>query len=301
MSAKAGANARSMSTTPAPLATPSVDLAIATVATALEVSVRALRLQTLLHLPRLACANSIDVASARREAERLALQLRTRVAPVSDFAAAPPQPPTSVHDLRFAPADEEIARLVEERFHYLASFRADAAPFGVYADDKLAALVSVSPLDLAPLIAALPAGVEAKDVRVISRVFAFDWAPANTITYLLARVVRQLSKEEGTRLLLTYLNPNLGFTGASYRAANWTLYAHEHGTRYAYLDCDYITDRRLQDRFGSANPIRLRAQLGERITFSRLPLVPLELYASFADRRLRRASRAPLEVRRPEL
>jgi hypothetical protein len=79
------------------------------------------------------------------------------------------------------------------------------------------------------------------------------------------------------------------------------LYAREHGTRYAYLDLDYITDRRLRDRFGSADSNLLRAELGDRIAFSQIALAPLELYAFFVDARQRDRAALPLELERPEL
>jgi hypothetical protein len=60
----------------------------------------------------------------------------------------------------------------------------------------------------------------------------------------MARLARQLrARGRAPRLLLTYRNPNVGFTGASYRAGNWILWARERGTRYSYLDRQYITDR----------------------------------------------------------
>ena len=63
---------------------------------------------------------------------------------------------------------------------------------------------------------------------MISRVFAFDWAPRKLISDLLARTERShLAVHEDVRILLTYLNPSMGFTGASYRAANLTIAEYE--------------------------------------------------------------------------
>jgi hypothetical protein len=130
---------------------------------------------------------------------------------------------------------------------------------------------------------------------VLSRVFAFDWVPSNTISFLLRRLVgRVRHANENVRVLLTYVNPNLGFTGASYRGSNWSKVAVETGTRYAYLDGDYVTDRELGRIFGTTDEGRLRARLGERLSYSRMPLQPLSIYAYAVDRhvgaRLRVAS-----------
>jgi hypothetical protein len=139
-------------------------------------------------------------------------------------------------------------------------------------------------------------------VLVLSRVFAFDWAPHNAITYLLRRALVVAQDEHpSVRLVVTYVNPNLGFSAASYRAGNWTLFAREHGTRYAYLDGEYVTDRRLAATFGTSDPDQMRNRLGHRFAVSRMPLAPLDLYALPRDRRLRGAlqGRSPVDVPRP--
>lgn len=295
------ATASSIPANPLPLDTAQVELAIRAAAAEFDVSRRALRLAALLHLPRLATGDIVSAAAAEEEVQRLALQVKTRTAPHLDMSVAPSPAPSSVHALEFAAVDASTARVIEESFHYLGSARTDASAFGTYANGKLAALATASPLDLPPVIASLPTNVAVDRVRVISRVFAFDWAPPNTITHLLARVTAALKKTDGAKLLLTYLNPNLGFTGVSYRAANWSLYAREHGTRYAYLDRDYVPDRQLRERFGSADPMLLMGKLGERIGFSSISLAPLELYAFSADRHAFLPTGSPLELTRPQL
>ncbi len=268
------------------------------------VSSRALRLQALLHLPRIASSSgTVPAPVAAGEIDRLAALLAAETEPWRELAASPRRPPQSPKELEVVPLPSEEARVIQEHFHYLRSWRPDTLPFGACFNGRVAALASVAPLDVAPIIASLPPGLDAEDLAVVARVFAFDWAPRNTITYLLARVARILA-EHPKRMLLTYLNPNLGFTGASYKAANWTLYAHESGTRYAYLDRDYITDRKLRERYATADPVRLQALLGSRIAFSTMPLRPLELYALVLDAaRLQTdvASRPLLELERPKL
>jgi hypothetical protein len=287
------ATARTMIRHRLPIAGPPVDELVETVAARTDISPRALRLQTLLHLPRLAATHGRDVDErlAANETERLAGKIAAEAAAFASLAAAPPTIPASPTELGVAPAEASTARAIEEHFHYIHSFRDDAVAYAAFSDDHPAALATVSPLDLEPLIGTLPFGLAAEEVGIVSRVFAFDWAPRNTITYLLARVARKVFERGATKLLLTYLNPNLGFTGASYRAGNWALYAREHGTRYAYLDGDYITDRKLAERFGASSPKALDVALDGRIEFSHVRLAPLELYALFADSRLRARAR----------
>jgi hypothetical protein len=67
--------------------------------------------------------------------------------------------------------------------------------------------------------------------------------------------------------LLTYLNPNLGFTGVSYGASNWTHFV-EVPARYAYLAGNYVTYRNL-----TSLPAARRRDLG----YSQYQLAPLKI------------------------
>lgn len=222
---------------------------------------------------------------------------------VGDWAAEPDPPLAEPSELRVSRADDSLAQLLLERFHYLRSFRESSVHVvAATAEGRPAAIVSFSPFDVSPLEAAMPRGVAASQVLMLSRVFAFDWAPKNTITYLLRRalaIARDPFPE--ARMVLTYVNPNLGFSAASYRAGNWTAFAREHGTRYAYVDGEYVTDRWLATTFGTSDPTGLRSELGERFAISRMPLAPLDLYALALDRRLRSTleQQPPFDVPRP--
>jgi hypothetical protein len=54
-------------------------------------------------------------------------------------------------------------------------------------------------------------------------------------------------------LLVTAIDPNLGFTGCSYRAANWQQWMTVKARPYLYENRRYITPRQLRERFGTAN------------------------------------------------
>jgi hypothetical protein len=258
----------------------------------------------LLSLPRLASSTGlVDRQVALPEADRLAARLAARTAAFAAWQDAP-RSGLRASDLALALAAEDDARTILERFHYLESFRPGSEHYTGTIDGQIAALLTVSPLDLEPIQRHLPSGVSPCEVAVLARVFSFDWAPKNTLSFLMARLAQELrARARPPRLLLTYLNPNVGFTGASYRAANWRLWARERGTRYSYLDNEYITDRALARRFGTANESRLQERLGDRVVFSRMVLDPLELYAYPSDAGMRAAlAGGPLvEFGRPEL
>lgn len=268
------------------------------------VAERALRLQTLLHLPRVADQRGyVTAETAASESTRRAQRIIALTASFAHWVPRPDPMPRKPTELRVVRADETLARPLLERFHYLRSFRESSTHVaGVLADSRPAAILSFSPFDIGPLEAALPAGVARHEVLMLSRAFAFDWAPQNTITYLVRRALA-IARDESpaTRLVLTYVNPNLGFSAASYRAGNWTRFAREHGTRYAYVDGEYVTDRCLASTFGTSDPTRIYDRLGQRFAVSRMPLAPLDLYALALDRRLRGvlANQPPVDVPRP--
>jgi hypothetical protein len=257
-----------------------------------HVSARALEVEALLHLPRLAGFEG-DVATtvAEHEATRLSQRLRVLHEPARRLLR-PPEIVPGVSELVFREVEEPLATMVMKRLHYLHSPRWESVHLGSYTSEgRLAALVSVSPLDLGTIVAALPPDVAADETLVVSRVFAFDWAPRNAISHLLASVERRLREERPeVRLLLTYLNPNLGFDGASYRAANWMLFGHEAGTRYGYLDDNYITDREISG---------LPAADRRRVVYSLMPLAPLVLFGRRVRRRDRRGPFAARIFPRP--
>src|SRR5262249_44053150 len=100
-----------------------------------------------------------------------------------------------------------------------------------------------------------------------------------SISSLLARVRRALiSSHPQVRALLTYMNPNLGFTGSSYRADNWALLGKEEGTRDLYVHGNYLTDREVLLRFGESFEQAIGSASASGFTRSKGNLLPLLLY-----------------------
>jgi len=251
-------------------------------------SARDLLLQGLLHLPRLASSEGmIDRKTASAEVTRLQMLRAGELEPYAALAAVP-APRPDLHELEVRLISATDAEPIASHFHYLHSFRAGCISVAAVYGSQIAALCSISPFDLWHVADELP--VLPEDVAVVSRVFAFDWAPRNTISFLLARAEKLCP----VRMLLTYLNPNMGFTGASYRSANWQLVGLETGTRYAYLDRRYITDREMA---------LLPRATQRRVEFSRMSLLPLEIYGRLLERSPRHnlESRRPFTVARPLL
>ncbi|MBV9225155.1 MAG: hypothetical protein JOY85_14070 [Acidobacteriaceae bacterium] len=236
--------------------------------------VRPLHLQTLLQAPRLADAQGrIGLSMLDALISHLAPELPGNREWV---VIAPTRSPRS---LRFQQISSDLADNVTRRFHYLRSPRRDSHAYGLLTPDgNLVTLAVVSGLDVPYLQFLLSIqNRPAISARVVSRVFAFEGAPLNSISYLLSRCAVK-ERAGGASDLLTYVNPNLGFTGVSYRASGWSLLGEEPVTRYCYLDSRYITDRELALRFGALSDAEYTAILGDRFAVSTMRLKPLRVF-----------------------
>jgi len=240
------------------------------------VPTRELELRALLHLPRLADrAGEVDCSAASAEISRLAVAMPRE----PEWLAGPRV--AAATELGMADIPEETARTICERFHYLASHRPAGRYYGALPPEAVArplAIVATTVLDVPSLEALVRSPAARGRARVVARVFAFPRAPRNTISRLLAFVARA-EVQRGARQLLTYVNPNLGFTGTSYLASGWTLAGDEPGTRYLYVDGAYVTERDLARRFGSSDEVIVRQLLGPRFECSVMPLAPLLVFS----------------------
>ena len=235
---------------------------------------RALHLQALLQLPQLADERG---HAPTPQVEALITDLAGELPPAPLWAVACRV--DSPRSLQFLEISASEARSVTDDYHYLRSTREDGRSYGlVTPDGDLVAMCVSSPLDV-PRLSAMLAGVSGprRSARVLSRVFAFEGAPRNTISHLLSQVCHA-ERRVGVTDMLTYVNPNMGFTGCSYRASGWFLLGTEPGTSYRYLDHRYVTDRRLVAAYGVCQDTALRRLLGERYTRSIMPLEPLLIF-----------------------
>jgi len=244
-----------------------------------DVPTRPLHLQALLQLPRVAdSAGLLPIGLLNQLLDELALELPARPEWVINA------PPTSPRDFKFHEMDWSRANDLMLRFHYLRSPRSDGRAYGLSTPSgELAALCVASPLDVGSIELLMAThGRETTTVRVISRVFAFPSAPKNSISFLLSRVCKR-EASLGVTDLVTYVNPNMGFRGESYRASGWFRLGSEPGTKYRYLDQRYITDRELHARYGRRTDSDYFAMLGHRFAISIMSLNPLLLFARNID------------------
>jgi hypothetical protein len=250
------------------------------------VPVRALTVRTLLHLPLLAGSSGyIGRADVTAELERNAERL------LSDCNAVEHLVPTDrypLSDLRFVPLSRGVADQIFSRLHYLRSARAGSLNFALVdpVHQLPVTLCSVSPLEWALVDRQLRAqfGLQAGMAWDVSRVYSFDAAPANAISFLLAKVRQVMRTVKDASVLTTAVDPNLSFIGASYRAANWQRWMSVQARPYLYVDGMYASPRQLRLRFGGANLAELRrANPGSRFEQSRAPLLDSSIFCCRLD------------------
>lgn len=210
------------------------------------VSDKDLLTQLHLHLPRLSFEALGDPAEIEQEAQRLARVMVHRKQGYEHWARQPKIESLEKRSLYFGVCDAQDARIIQERFHYIAAYHEGIAHFALYAPaapNVPMAVASLSPMDVSRLEGFFPYVQQKAQAAILSRVFAFDWAPMNTISYLLGQTYRWVRKNlSSVKVLLTFVNPNLGFTGTSLLASNWKPWL-EVETKYLYIADRYIPYR----------------------------------------------------------
>ncbi|GAA1652138.1 hypothetical protein GCM10009744_50030 [Kribbella alba] len=242
---------------------------------------RALTVRTLLHLPRVARFNgTVGRRQIEMELRRSAAGLRTDQARIRSLIPTNKFP---LQDLRFVEYDAREAAAIFSHLHYLRSARAGSRNFALVdpVNGLPVSLCSVSPLEWLRVGRQLQTqfGVPRERVWDVSRVYSFDVAPSNAISFLLAKVRNVFRTEvRDVDLLTTAVDPNLGFTGSSYRAANWHRWMSIQARPYLYVDRLYASPRQLRQRFGTANLSELQVRHGAVVEQSRAKLLDSTIF-----------------------
>ncbi|MGC4943006.1 hypothetical protein [Kribbella sp. DT2] len=242
---------------------------------------RALAVRTLLQLPRVA-AHSGRILRRDLDAElrNSAVQLQADQAKVLDLVPTYRHP---LKDLRFVECETADAEAIFGNLHYLRSARPGSRNFALVDPPhrRPVTVCSVSPLDWALVGKQLSRqfGVPVERMWDVSRVYAFDVAPANAISTLLAGVRKEMQKSEpAAELLTTVVDQNLGFTGSSYRAANWQYWMSVRPRPYLYVDGVAISPRQLRLRYQTQSLAEARARYGVLAEQSRAELADSMIY-----------------------
>jgi len=208
----------------------------------------ALRCRLLLNLPRHVTADGLpgerdiqqeilDVCDFLEESKRKYGREYTQ-------SLEPPEKPIALGDLEFGPLDVATAKMYHESFHYIGSYRpGHHFAFRDRNSGRIVCIGSVASFDLKHAEEKIAPQIDPRSVSVFSRFFAFRWAPPNTFSHFWGKLRRQMIEQHDTKLMFSFINPNLGFNACSHKAAQWQEFAYEEGTRYIYLDGRYQTMR----------------------------------------------------------
>jgi hypothetical protein len=253
---------------------------IESTAVRLGISARLLRLRVGLQLPKLFPTLWGQLTAEREEIERVASTMQRRgdaqaIAPGWTVQAAVEE------------VDEGTATHFHEHLHYLGAARRGGMHFGLSINGRIVALATFSPFDLVHLrkVFRTPFELLTNDqIAVVSRVVCTEDAPKNSISYLLARAIRLYrAKHRSAVYFVTYVNPNLGFHGSSYRANEWHLLGEQRTASYCYLDGMYVTRRMLGQLVGSINSHDQQRILANRLCVSPLQLAPMLVFGKHVD------------------
>ncbi|GAA1514860.1 hypothetical protein [Kribbella lupini] len=242
---------------------------------------RALAVRTLVQLPRVTAYNGrILRRDLDAELRNSAVQLQADQAKVLDLVPTDAYP---LEALKFVECETEDAEAIFGNLHYLRSARPGARNFALVdpIHRRPVTLCSVSPMDWAVVGKQLHRqfGVPVERMWDVSRVYSFDVAPANAISTLLAGVRKEMQKTEPTaELLTTVVDQNLGFTGSSYRAANWQYWMSVRPRPYLYVDGVAVSPRQLGIRYGTQSLAEVRAKYGVMAEQSRAVLADSMIY-----------------------
>jgi hypothetical protein len=248
-----------------------------------EVEPGALALRVLLHLPRVASREGwVTRCQAQRELRISAKGLD------ADTRAARSQVTRKefrLCDLIFEEIDSSRALPLLQSLHYLRSARDGSLYFALVdpIDGLPVTVCSLSPLEWKLVATQLSKQFAICPARVwdVSRVYSVDAAPRNAISSLLSKVRAHLRRStKSADLLVTAVDPNLGFTGSSYRAANWQQWMTIRARPYVYENGRHVTPRRLREWFGTSNLGELRAKYPGRFEQSRVRLLDSMIFCS---------------------
>jgi hypothetical protein len=82
-------------------------------------------------------------------------------------------------------------------------------------------------------IMALPSYVSKNEI-VFSRGCSVSWAPKNTATWMISRVIKHMSKNTQYNVFIGYADPEAGEYGTIYRAANFSMVSEKSGAKLLF-------------------------------------------------------------------
>ncbi len=132
--------------------------------------------------------------------------------------------------ITFEKVNEKIGKFIQEEFHYIGKFRKDTLNhFGLFASDDSIPFcyASISELDRDYILKALKSiglNIKKNEILVMTRAFGFDSIPHNSMSKLFDRIASYY-KNSTYKIIVTALNPLLGFKGSIFYGSSYFKFA----------------------------------------------------------------------------
>jgi hypothetical protein len=266
----------------------SIESAVSRMASDCNVDFISLRARTSIALcnPSIDTGQNVDaIARAQAEVLRKGREVAERL-----FVSATEIDQLDLSKFELKTLQEEDGNLISSCVHYLGSPRAESTYYGLVdgTSSKLVAYVSMNDLDWELVLGGLKEiAPDRIDYLVLSRMYVAGAAPKNTISRMLSLVVRETALNRRA-IIVTAVDPNLGFSGAAYEASGWRrLFSVAH-LGYNYVYGQFYTRRELIRAFGTDDIDELRSLPYEGITVSGPMPFDTLIFATGTDKALRR-------------
>ena len=200
-------------------------------------------------------------------------------------------PTSALHDLRVSPIPFSVAKTLVQRHHYLHTLPAGTKlAFGVMAGSSLSGVltIGVGPINAHRLVA----GTTRDDGATLTRLWLYDYLPANSESRVIGVVLRALRRHTSLRFLLSYADPAQGHVGTIYQATGWLYTGLSQGTSLIDLgDGRHHHSRSLGHTFGT-HSVRYFRDHG--VAATTVAQEPKHRYLYLLDRSLRNSITAPV-------
>lgn len=137
--------------------------------------------------------------------------------------------PGKKKEIKFSLVDPTVGQMIQLSVHYLSNLRTDTLHhYGLFRDGEIYpfSYAAVSFLDRNYILKSLPFEAKMKEIMVVTRLYSINNSPYNSTSLLLSLIRREIkSKYKNIKALVTAVNPNILFTGSSFKSSAFEVFA----------------------------------------------------------------------------
>jgi len=161
-------------------------------------------------------------------------------------------------DITMREVNLKLAKKLLTKYHYSHTWPNTSIVLGFYFRSKLLGLISYGVGANNNLISSICKGVRADEGFELVRLFAFDWAPKNIESFMIARSIEYIQENyPKIKILVSFADPKQGHIGTIYQAANW-LYTGKSKDDYFFRVKGKLMHPRTVSNYPKEKRIQLR-------------------------------------------